>query len=78
MYPTLGFGTATSSPNVAAWSAADFNADGAVDGTDFGIWNTHKFSSSDNVKARNQFAFTHGFVLGEAIRTSKRIAIRRV
>jgi hypothetical protein len=30
----------------AAWSRADFNADGTVDGSDFGEWNMNKFQQS--------------------------------
>jgi hypothetical protein len=31
----------------AAWSKADFNANGVVDGEDFGIWNANKTSKTD-------------------------------
>ena len=32
---------------MAAWCSGDFNADGAVDASDFNLWNSQKFTSSD-------------------------------
>ncbi len=53
--------------SIAAWCAAEFNADGFVDGQDFIQWNTLKFMSSAAAASVPELATSGSLLLAIAV-----------